>query len=233
MSLRRGVQLLAAASGARESPTALLFARGPLAPRADATALAAALSAGGFSCYSLDLLRPQFALCTSSVDDLVDRVHAGLQEARVCAPPVAVASFAEAFFFLKYLESFPLAGLVLIEPLDPLSPAPALHALLRGAGAAVRLPKTDACAPAAAASSTALAAALAPRARTPAAARVAAAFLLKLAADPVRLEPQPVPMLLLGDAADTGVRAAAAQHNLQPAGLLQPGAIEDWIRARF
>ena len=69
-------------------------------------------------------------------------------------------------------------------------------------------------------------------ARSATAARVAAAHLQRLAREPVNLEPQPVPMLLLGDAQDEGVAATAALHGLAAAPHTDAAALA-WVSARF
>ena len=209
----------------------MLFLSGPLQHPGAFLPLAHALAAQGYSTYLADLLRPQYKLCTHpSTDGIVDTLHESIQRARICSPPIAVGAYAEANILQKYLESYALSGAILLSPLPP-APQAALHALLRAAGSAQRLPRTPTCAGAEDATQ-ALAAALAPRARSATAARVAAAHLQRLAREPVNLEPQPVPMLLLGDAQDEGVAATAALHGLAAAPHTDAAALA-WVTARF
>ena len=97
------------ALGARESPTSVVFVGGPLSGASRFASLLAPLSARGYNCFFMDLLRPYFGLCGNSLDDVIDAMHKGLSSARICSPPVAVAHFAEAVLMQKYLESFPVS----------------------------------------------------------------------------------------------------------------------------
>ncbi len=231
--MRKAIQLLNAAAGLRESPTSLIVFSGPLQSVTPLLPLTAALSQVGFHIFSCDLLRPQFSLCTSTVDEIVDKIHASVQEARICSPPVALTFGLESILLQKYLESYPLAGLVMVDPLPP-SPQQALHGLLRASGGTQRLPKSAACDTAQPATA-ALAAALAPEARTQVAATMAASLLLRLAKEPVNLEPSPVPLLLLGDELrGPGVAATAALHGIPlPVQPMSSQAIQAWIEQRF
>jgi hypothetical protein len=231
--MRRALQLLNAATGLRESPTSLIIFSGPLQSVSPLLPLSTSLSQRGFHVFTCDLLRPHFALCTSTVDEIVDKIHASVQEARICSPPVALTFGLESILLQKYLESYPLAGLVMVDPLPP-SPQQALHGLLRSTGSAQRLPKSAACDTAQPATA-ALAAALAPAARTPVAATMAASLLLRLAKEPVNLEPSPVPLLLLGDELQgPGVAATAALHGIQlPVQPYSSQAIQAWVEQRY
>lgn len=218
------IRQVATSKGMRESPTPILLFGGPLfSPGTwNKIGVVQALSTRGFNVYECDLSRPQWTLCKQKPDDLVELIHEEINSARLCAPPVALTSGMECVILQKYLESYALAGLVMVNPLPP-SVSSACHTLLGGTS---RLPKSPACDRAA--PIAALAPRLATRARTSAAASIAAAFLLSLADAPVNLEPSPVPMLLIGpppataaaahtaDAVLCGTAATAHLHGLTP-----------------
>jgi len=178
------------AGAARESPTPIaLFpglARGSLA-RAGGGALSGArgappiverLTRAGFN-----VARVRFEAVgagagaggAATVDELVEALHAALQAA-LAAPPAAVAPHASAVLLQKYLESWPLAGLLALDPLPPdLARRPDARRArwLAAAGGDAEAAEDGGGAP-------------------------AAALLDLLAADgPVRLEPQPVPVCAL------------------------------------
>jgi hypothetical protein len=166
----------------------------------------------------------------ASIDDAVDALARALRDGGVCAPPLAVAHGADAVLAQKFLESFPLAGGALLSPLPP---APRAWVETLAADALSRR--------------GAIADALRARGLARGAVRAAAGegLLAALSLDPVRLEPQPVPLLVLrarGDAwdSDEGAAATAAAHALPPEQVLPPAtptrlreSLAAWVAARF
>jgi hypothetical protein len=230
------VRLLAPAAGARESPTPIaLFAAPDPVPHA-ADAFAALLARDGFNVGLVSLpadpaadaqRSPAARPGDSPLDALIHDLHAALQGPPFVVPPLAVAFGACAPLVQKYLETYPLAGIVLVNPLPPAC-GPFLVKLMRRAGVdeaaavgpAPSLPPSPlAGGPPVAVHSRSLALALdrlvfsglAGRkengdggrvqdsaAPIPSPAALQAASLLSLlAAEPVNLEPQPVPLLVL------------------------------------
>ena len=212
------IRLLARAKGL-ESPTPVVVFGGPLffPSRWRWSGIVTSLASRGFEVYECDLVRPQRSLCTfETPDDVADMLNKEFSVARLCVPPLALSFGMESVLLQKLLESYALAGLVMIDPMPP-SIAPALHSLLDGDS---MLPKSSSCDKAG--PTRAIASRLAHIARSPSAAVVAASFLLKLAASPVNLEPSPVPMLLISSGVNEappslcGVEDTAKAHNLTP-----------------
>lgn len=128
-----------AAAAAREAPTPVTLLHGPWAP---CTAFArlpllADLATAGFTTGTLDL--PGYGAstaplpATATLDDVVDGARAALA-AGLPAAPVLVAHSSGALLAQAYLESFPLAGLVLLCPPPP-GTAAWLRRVAGGAGA--------------------------------------------------------------------------------------------------
>ena len=147
------------------------------------------------------------AAAAAALDAVVAALRSALTRA-LAAPPVAVAPDAAALLLHKYLESWPLAGLVAVDPLPPDA-----RPLLRRWGAPLAAAAGGGVAADAAAVQRALPGASAPAAR----------LVALLARDPVRLEPRPVPLRVLltrgGGAAslrggDDEARATSRFHGL-------------------
>ena len=116
------VRLLARAKGV-ESPTPVIIFGGPLfnPSRWNWGGVVDSLSLQGYEVYECDFLRPQWKLCKlkNPADDLADMLHSELQLARVCFPPLALSFGLESVLLQKYLESYALAGLVMVDPMPP------------------------------------------------------------------------------------------------------------------
>lgn len=113
----------ASPTAARESPTPVaIFGTAWHTSRAALRCgLPQALAAAGYTVALVDL--PGYGAARSmpvnwSVDDLVSDLHVALGAA-LPAAPVAIAPHAAAVLAQKYLESYPLAGLVALAPLPP------------------------------------------------------------------------------------------------------------------
>lgn len=279
-------------SAPRESPVPVALLSSPFASAGAveaATSVAARLAAAGHTVGLVDL--PGYGRARAlpsgwSLDDVIADLHDALVAA-LAAPPVAIAHSASAQLVLKYLESWPVAGLVAVAPLPPDpgaavrrwlgrppgSPAPTpgeVSHWLRGAtaleddvarwllgahppvgggdgewgggggGAHARGP-----APLAAAAPPAPLLAELERLAAVDVAQLgvtggrgaplcgfdaAGALLAALAADPVRLEPQPVPLLVVAPHADALVGPGETGQVLEAHGL-DAGDPDAFVRA--
>ena len=229
---------LAAPSGLREVPTPLVLSSGLVHSAASwaRSGLPAAAGRAGWSVDGLDL--PGYGKSSrgwpvgAPLDVLVEAMRAVL--APLPAPPAVVAPSIAGPLFQKYLETWPLAALVLVSPLPP---APAsLAARMVGSSrvsgselaSALRITAADEMAAAAAwlapgEDGEALFSELEPLA-VPATDDAVAlcgfdaagAWLSRLACDePVRLEPSPVPMLAIFGAADNLLAADDREATLR------------------
>lgn len=111
-------------SAARESPVPIALISSPFFPvhsLENQTTLASTLSAAGFTVGLVDL--PGFGKAKAlpsawTLDDVVADWHEAMVTS-LAAPPVAITHSATAVLVQKYLESWPVAGLVAIAPLPP------------------------------------------------------------------------------------------------------------------
>ena len=76
---------------------------------------ASALSREGYSGF---VLERSHVLGASCVDDAVSRLHEAIHEAGIM-PPILIASNFTAYLAQKYLESYPLKGLIMLDPPSP------------------------------------------------------------------------------------------------------------------
>jgi pimeloyl-ACP methyl ester carboxylesterase len=123
------------ASAVREAPTPIIFASGLLHPASawdDRTGLPKRLQAAGYTVGLLDL--PGYGRAsagwrsTQSLDDLVDDLQRAFSALHTA--PLVIAPDTTALLMQKYLESFALAGLVMLSPLPP-NPQRFLSTLIR------------------------------------------------------------------------------------------------------
>jgi hypothetical protein len=216
---------------ARESPTPVVLFGGVCAsPGSWAwVGLRARLTASGYNVAELDLLRPRWDLCNSSLDDIVASLRAALGGSEFGTAPLALTHGPVDTALLQYyLESWPLAGLAMVNPLPP--SAGAWLAARTAAGGAAPPPPASAKAGCAAAPG-ALAAGLAATGafRNKGATVVAARVLQRVVTSPLKLEPSPVPILVVGGpgsplCSEAELRAAAAAHGVPPVVLARGGA---------
>ena len=113
----------AMSSSAREAPTPVALLGGPWqgASSFQRMPLLRALSVSGFGVAALDLPgygRANGLPADASLDDVVDGVHTALAALRG-PPPIMIAHSSAALLAQKYLESYPLGGLVLLCPPPP------------------------------------------------------------------------------------------------------------------
>ena len=224
----------------RESPTPVILLGGVCGPPAAWrwAGITQALTSSGFNVAELDLLRPRWRLCAAPLDDVIGGLRDALSSASFGAAPLVLAHGpVDTALAQKYLESWPLAGVVMLAPLAPGSSAVARWEAAAGGGAAAAAAAAEvsplplaACPQQLPPRASALAAALAATGamRGKGGAAVAASVLLKLLADPVRLEPQPVPILMAaaqGGAlcSEEELRAAGEAHEVQPVLLARGG----------
>lgn len=244
----------ALSAGARESPTPIALLSGPWCTAAALDGrlrLSAALAAHGFSVCLADLPgygRAQGLPRDWGVDEVVEDLHGALTGALRHPTPCVIAHSASAVLMQHYLESFPLAALVMLAPLPPSGLGASLQRWLGGSERAAPLDVGS------------VAAALRRVAGTPQAARMellagartpeealeacmadaeevclvdggaaeesslcgvdaAAQLLLGLAESRVSLEPQPVPMCIVAPGSEAMLTESEASATAELHGL--------------
>jgi hypothetical protein len=115
----------ASQAAARESPTPVVFFSGiffssEAFSRGAGGGIAGSLSRSGYTVGLVDL-SPIDIPSSVSLDDLINDLRTSLFSS-LPAPPVAIASNHNAVLVQKYLESWPVAALLMLNPLSPKRP---------------------------------------------------------------------------------------------------------------
>jgi hypothetical protein len=120
------IKLLPASREAlRESPTPVVFFNGIFFPseafcRGSTGGIAGHLSRSGYNVGFVDLSSESIP-SSISLDDLINELH-NTFITKLPAPPVAIAAHHNAVFMQKYLESWPVMALLMLNPLSPKRP---------------------------------------------------------------------------------------------------------------
>jgi hypothetical protein len=103
--------------GMKESPTPLLFTSDIWFPSSRHESIAGEFNSSGYTVGLLDFPgqgKAQSFPTKFNVDDMVSDLHDSL--APLCAAPVVVSSYIHCGIWLKVLESWPIASLVMLNP---------------------------------------------------------------------------------------------------------------------